>query len=149
MIHENQQTPHTFLPYYGNQELLCARSKGSSELTNFLLKMDLLMTRLSQFTDRPAVYSVCKSSFFSINRDLQVSLFEEFDLLVKWFGPESGHYALSFRASNANCLIRGLQCLWQRLDECYGSPVVIEADLKTNCNCSLGYQIGTVLNCTS
>lgn len=98
---------------------------------------------------------MCKSSFFSINRDLQVSLFEEFDLLVKWFGPESGHYALSFRASNANCLIRGLQCLWQRLDECYGSPVVIEADLKnklqlfpwlSNWDCAKLYELNDILS---
>lgn len=51
--------------------------------------------------------------------------------MVKWLGTESSKHAVSIRASNADNPTRGLQRLWQRLDERYGCPEMIEASLKT------------------
>jgi hypothetical protein len=60
-------------------------------------------------------------SSFGRVEDLQVSDAEQIDLLVKWLGTESSPHAVSIRSSNAGNPKRGLQRLWERLDERYGS----------------------------
>lgn len=128
----------TFQPYTGCmanipeavQQEVNSSQVVTNELTRFLLKKDLLFTRLSSFNDRPESYAVWKASFQSIMSELNVTAFEELDLLVKWLGPESMKHALSIRASNANNPSRGLQRIWERLDERYGCPEMVEAALK-------------------
>ena len=65
--------------------------------------------------------------------DLQVSDAEQIDLLVKLLGTESSSHAVSIRSSNAGNPKRGLQRLWERLNEryVYGSPEMVDASLKT------------------
>ena len=48
------------------------------------------------------MYFVWKSSFENVLTDLQVTDFEQLDLLIKWLGPESSSYAQSIRAANAD-----------------------------------------------
>ena len=93
-----------------------------SDLTKFLLKKDLIFSRFSHFTDRPETFASWKASFKNITQELQVSPFEEMDLLVKFLGPESSKYAASIRAANTACPERGLKIIWTRLEERYGSP---------------------------
>ncbi|KAK3086079.1 hypothetical protein FSP39_013163 [Pinctada imbricata] len=52
------------------------------------------------------------------------------DLLAKWLGPESSKYAVSIRAANSSFPHRGVARLWERLEERYGSPELVEASLK-------------------
>jgi hypothetical protein len=54
---------------------------------------------------------------------------EQIDLLVKWLGTESSPHAVSIRSSNAGNPKRGLQRLWERLDERYGSPEMANVEL--------------------
>ena len=88
------------------------------------------MTRLSFFTDHPESCAVWKNSFQGIVEELSCTPVEELDLLIKWLGPESKKYAMSIRTSNASCLNNGLQRLWERLDERYGCPEMVEVALK-------------------
>lgn len=113
----------TYPPQTGNSTM-------ANDLTKFLLKKDLLLSRLSYFTDHPESYAVWKTSFKGIVEELGCTPVEELDLLVKWLGPESKKYAMSIRTSNANCPSRGLQRIWERLDERYGCPEMVEAALK-------------------
>ncbi|MES9969565.1 MAG: hypothetical protein ABW092_05990, partial [Candidatus Thiodiazotropha sp.] len=103
----------------------------TSELTRFLLKKDLLLSRLSHFNDKPESFAVWKASFKNIMRELSVTPFEEMDLLVKWLGPDSSKHALSIRSSNADNPARGLQRIWDRMEERYGCPEMVESALKT------------------
>ncbi|XP_074662167.1 uncharacterized protein LOC141914773 [Tubulanus polymorphus] len=102
----------------------------ASAITKFLLRKDLVFSRLSTFNDRAESYHVWKSSFESVVEELAVSDSEQLDLLVKWLGTDSARHAVSIRASNAENPTKGLQRLWQRLDERYGCPEMIEASLK-------------------
>lgn len=102
----------------------------TSDFTKFLLKKDLLLSRLTPFNDRPETYAVWKASFQSIMQELQVSYVEELDLLVKWLGPESAKHALSIRSSNAGNPERGCFRIWERMDERYGSPEMVESALQ-------------------
>ena len=103
-------------------------------LTQFLLKKDLLLSRFVPFSDRPETYIAWKASFTSIVRELNVTSFEEMDLLVKWLGPESKRFASSIWASNIDNPTRGLYRIWERLEERYGKPEMVEASLKNKLN---------------
>ena len=54
--------------------------------------------------------------------ELDVTPMEEMDLLVKYLGPVSCHYAISLRAANATQPQRGLVRIWERLDERFACP---------------------------
>ena len=99
----------------------------------FPLRKDLLFSRLTTFNDKDESCHAWKASFKGIMEDLQVSDAEQIDLLVKWLGTESSSHAVSIRSSNAGNPKRGLQRLWERLDEryVYGSPEMVDASLKT------------------
>lgn len=63
-------------------------------------------------------------------KELQVSTEEEIDLMIKYLGPESSKHANSIKIFNVNNPTRGLQRVWERLDEGYGSPEMVEFALK-------------------
>jgi hypothetical protein len=59
-------------------------SNQMSDMTKFMLRKDLLFSRLTTFNDKAESYYACKASFKGIMEDLQVSDAEQIDLLVKW-----------------------------------------------------------------
>lgn len=101
-----------------------------AEFTRFLLKKDLLMSRLKNFSDRPESYSAWKATIKSVTKELQVFTEEEIYLMIKYLGPESSKHAYSINIFNVNNPTRGLQRVWQLLDERYGSPEMVEFALK-------------------
>lgn len=103
---------------------------NANELTRFLMKKDLLLSRFTVFNDQPESFPVWKSSFVNISRDLGVNPREELDLLLKWLGPDSNKHAQSRRIANASDPAEALRKVWERLDERYGSPELIESALK-------------------
>ncbi|XP_071161241.1 uncharacterized protein [Mytilus edulis] len=103
----------------------------TSEITRFLLRKDLLFSRLTSFNDRAESFHTWKASFKNVTDELQVSDSEQIDLLIKWLGPESAKHGISIRASNANNPTIGIQRLWKRLDERYGAPEMLEASLRS------------------
>ena len=123
--HDNEATPVPRDPCPVSQQ-----EAATAEFTRFLLKKELLLSRLSNFNDKPETYTVWKASFKSIMTELKVTPFEEMDLLVKWLGPESARNALSIRASNPNDPTQGLKRIWDRLEERYGCPEMVESALK-------------------
>lgn len=58
-------------------------SNQMSDMTKFLLRKDLLFSRLTTFNDKAESYHAWKASFKGIMEDLQVSDAEQIDLLVK------------------------------------------------------------------
>ena len=99
-----------------------------NDFNKFLLKKDLLLTRLTKFSERPEYYMVWKNSFKCIMSDLCVSPFEELDFLVKWSRPTSSDQVLNIRAAHASNL--GLKLAWERLDNKFGCPEMIGESLK-------------------
>lgn len=95
------------------------------EITNFMLKKELLLTRITSFNDSPETYLGWKSTFQQVVKDLGVSAAEEVDLLIKWLGQESRKHAVSLKSVNIKQLDVALANIWERLDERYGSPEAI------------------------
>ena len=60
----------------------------TSEITRFLLRKDLLFSRLTNFNDQAESFHTWKSSFKNVIDELQVSDSEKIDLLIKWLISE-------------------------------------------------------------
>lgn len=103
---------------------------AGSDLTRFLLKKDLLLSRLTAFNDKAECFRSWKASFRSVMSELEVSPSEELDLLVKFLGPESSCYAYSIRSTNTHDPAKGLSRLWERLFERFGCLEMIDAALR-------------------
>jgi hypothetical protein len=107
-----------------------AEQRVATDLTRFLLKKDLLLSRLVRFNDKPESYATWKISFREIMADLSVNPSGETDLLLKWSGPESQRHVQSIKTANARSPEKGLERIWERLDERYGAPEMILASMR-------------------
>ncbi|KAL5020965.1 hypothetical protein ScPMuIL_000120, partial [Solemya velum] len=101
-----------------------------ADLSKFLLRKDLLMSRHTRFNDRAESFPAWKTTFCAVIEEIRVTPSEELDLLCKWLGPESARHAQSIRSSSVGNHAMGLRRLWQRLEERYGSAELIEASLR-------------------
>lgn len=104
-------------------------NQSVSDLVRFMARREIVSTSLLAFDDRPENYSAWKASFLTAIRDLNLTAKEEMDLLIKWLGVDSREQAKRIRAVNIKNLDRGLQMIWERLDDCFGAPEVIESSL--------------------
>ena len=107
-----------------------AEHSSTREFGQYLSKKDLLLTRFQKFNDDPVNYHLWRTTFKSICDELSVSPQEEIDLLTKWLGPESSKQTISLRLSNLHNPDGGLAKIWQRLDERYGAPELVENCLR-------------------
>ena len=123
------------VPYFPPQPLLDARGQTvTSDFTRYLLKKDLMLSRLIKFNDKPEFYPSWKSSFRSVMMDLQVTPEEEIDFLIKYTSLSSQQQIISIKTASVSNPVLGLQRIWQRLEERYGCPEMIEFALKTKLN---------------
>ncbi|XP_038160221.1 uncharacterized protein LOC119795998 [Cyprinodon tularosa] len=102
----------------------------TSDLARFFAKSQLVTGGLSKFDDMPENYLSWKATFEHTIRDLSLTASEEMNLLIKWLGPESSEHAKRLKAVNIRNPPAGLHMIWQRLEECYGSPEAIENSLS-------------------
>ena len=78
-----------------------------SDITRFMYRKDFLLSRFVNFDDKPESYESWRASYQSVTKELDVTPFEEIDLLVKRLGAESSRFAKSIRAANAHDPPRG------------------------------------------
>lgn len=100
--------------------------KGAEDFTRYLIRREMVSAGLLQFDDKPENYWSWKASFLSFTKDLNLSAREELDLLTKWLGAESSEQAKRTRAVHVLNPAAGVTMVWQRLEECYGTPEVTE-----------------------
>ena len=116
----------------------CGRNSNSGgdrmtelkEFSNFLAKRDLLMTRFMTFSDQPQAYPAWKANFKGLIEELGVGCREELDLLSKYLGPQSVAQANSLRNANVNNPSMAVLRIWERLEERYGRPEMIDTALR-------------------
>lgn len=101
------------------------------DMAKYLARKELVCAGLSNFDDRPESYRAWKSSFSNTIKDLDLTACEQLDLLTKWLGKESSEHVRRLRAVNISNPHAALKMAWDRLDECYGAPEVIESALFT------------------
>lgn len=82
---EQSNKPDNPLPSQSIREPVAASDHVVENLTQFLLKKDLLMSRFSSFNDKPDSYHTWTASFTNIVQELNISAFEDMDLLINGF----------------------------------------------------------------
>ena len=100
--------------------------QGAPDLARYLIRREMVSSGLLKFDDRPENYWSWKASFLSATKDLNLSDTEELDLMTKWLGTESSEQAKRIRSVHVLDPTAGRNMVWQRLEECYGTPEVIE-----------------------
>lgn len=98
----------------------------TTDLANYMVRKEMVSSGLMKFDDHPENYWAWKSSFQDVTKDLSLTAREELDLLTKWLGPKSSVQAKRLRSVHAHNPVAGVHMLWRRLEECFGSPEVIE-----------------------
>lgn len=110
-------------------QTLSVDRSGFGDVARFLARRELLTSSLTIFDDRPESYWSWKSSFLNCTKGTDLTCSEELDLLIKWLGPQSSAHVKRIRAVHVNDSARGLIMAWSRLQDCYGSPEMIEKAL--------------------
>lgn len=105
-------------------------SSSANEFCRFLIKKDLILSRLNKYNDNPMHYMAWKLSFKGIMTELDVSPTEELDLLIRYLGPDSSKQASTLRAYNAGNPDGTVRKIWERLDLSFGAPEKVESFLK-------------------
>ncbi|VDI23534.1 Hypothetical predicted protein [Mytilus galloprovincialis] len=98
------------------------------ELSKFLMKKDLIISRLLKYDDRPENYLSWKDTFKCVMSEIDASPAEEIGLMIKWLGPDSRQIN-SIKISNSGNPTIALSRAWNRLVLRYGCPEMIESDL--------------------
>ncbi|XP_033991975.1 uncharacterized protein LOC117487461 [Trematomus bernacchii] len=127
----NKQSP--FSAYQPNQgtpyEASYHNPQTTNDLAKYLARSNLVTSGLTTFDDQPMNYWAWKTSFLSAIAGLDLSVGEELDLLCKYLGKESSDQVRRIKAVNIRHPDAGLMMAWERLEEIYGSPEVIEQAL--------------------
>lgn len=71
-----------------------------------------------------------KLSFKGIKNELDASPIEVLDLLIRCLGPEPSKQGANIRACNAANSADAVNTIWNRLEQRFGSPELIESGLK-------------------
>lgn len=102
------------------------RSPESDSIQNnfaqFLLRKDLIISRLTHFNDSCEHFQAWKASFRSVSDEMMLSGAEEVDLLLKYLGPSSSKHAISLRTAYLHDPDEACAQIWKRLEERYGTP---------------------------
>lgn len=122
--YETRQALHP--PKLYDTQHTSAETQSVQDITRYLTRRELLSTGLLQFDDHPENYWAWKASFQNAIKDLNITDQEEIDLMIKWLGVESAQQAKGIRSVHVFNPTAALNLLWQRLEESYGSPEVVE-----------------------
>ncbi|XP_051916306.1 uncharacterized protein LOC127597357 [Hippocampus zosterae] len=97
-----------------------------ADFAKFLARRELITMGLFQFDDTPENFRAWQSSFINATGNVGLTCSQELDLLVKWLGKESSEHVKRIRAVYTTNPQAALQVSWDRLQECYATPEVVE-----------------------
>ena len=104
--------------------------KVISEVSNILLKKELVTCGLRSFNDIAGNYRSWRASFKQSVMELKINASQEMDLLIKWLGKDSRQLVLPIHSIHVGRPELGLHRMWDLLDRRYGAPEAIEEDLQ-------------------
>ena len=99
-------------------------------MTQYLLKKELLINRLTIFNGERQAYSLWRRTFKSVVKEFEIQPEEEIDLLLKYAGAQSKRFIESIRLSNDNDMQRGIALIWERLNERFDAPEMVESSVR-------------------
>ena len=127
--------PDSIPPNHVHQQSMPPPTSCYNDLTSFLLRKELLLSRFQPFNDDPSTYQAWKISFNNTLKEISLHPQERLDILINHLSSDSKRQALSISTSNAGRPDKALLIIWQRLDERFGAPELIESLLKKKLAC--------------
>lgn len=109
-----------------NSPMNQANAVTCMDMTKFLLKKDLIVSRITKYDDNPSLFLTWKLTFKNIMQEISATPSEELDVLVSHLGIDSSGQAATIRKYNAD----NLKLVWERLEERYGAPELNESSLR-------------------
>lgn len=100
------------------------------DMTKFLLKKDLILSRITKYDDNPSLFLTWKLTFKNIMKEISATPSVELDVLVSHLDIESSRQAATIRKCNADNPETALRLVWERLEERYGAPELIESSIR-------------------
>lgn len=100
------------------------------DMTKFLLKKDLILSKITKYDDIPSLFLTWKLTFKNKMQEISATPSEELDVLVSHLGIDSSRQAATIRKCNADNPETALKLVWERLEERYGAPELIESSLR-------------------
>lgn len=97
-----------------------------ADFARFLARRELITTGLFKFDDTPENFRAWQSSFLNATGGIDLTYSQQLDLLVKWLGKESSEHVKRIRAVYTTNPKAAFQLSWDRLEECYATPEVVE-----------------------
>lgn len=134
-FNENQRTAHPQFSQAAKHD-----APATEHLARYLARRDLLSSCLYQFDDKPENFRAWKSSYNNATLGLGLTAIEELDLMTRWLGRESGEYVKRLRSAHITNPATALRKAWERLEEYYAAPEVIEKSLLTDSTISQRFQ---------
>lgn len=98
-------------------------------MAQYLARRELVNSGLCQFDDKPENYRSWYSSFISAAGGLQLTATQELDLMTKWLGRDSSELVKRIRSVHVNNPSQALSKAWERLQESYAAPEILEKSL--------------------
>lgn len=83
-----------------------------------------------QYDDNPSLFLTWKLTFKNIMQEISATPSEELDVLVSHLDIDSSGQAATIRKCNADNPETALKLVWEKLEERYGAPELIESSLR-------------------
>ncbi|XP_075431592.1 uncharacterized protein LOC142468854 [Ascaphus truei] len=128
-VHAKEEATARTVPATTSERGKRADVSGLTDIAKYMIRRDLVHAGLISFDDRPENYRTWKFTFKDAIDSLDFSAREELNLLVKFLGNVSREQAQRLRTANAHQPQVGLDLVWERLEETYGSPEAVEDSL--------------------
>ncbi|XP_028991510.1 uncharacterized protein LOC114846700 isoform X1 [Betta splendens] len=103
-----------------------ARQPDPEPVALYLARRDLVNSGLYQYDDKPENYRAWYSSFSGAVNGLQLTSAQELDLMTKWLGKDSSELVKRIRSVHVNNPRLALIKAWERLQESYAAPEILE-----------------------
>ncbi|XP_071492621.1 uncharacterized protein [Diadema antillarum] len=101
-----------------------------SDISNVLLRKELVSSGLVKFNDRAFSYRSWKATLGRVITELQLTQSQEMGLIMKWLGKESSQLVSAIHDIHVDRPNVGVSRMWELLDRKYGSPEAVEHDLQ-------------------
>ena len=99
-------------------------------IAKIMAREDVVLSRLIKYNDSPIQYLSWKQTFKDVMSELEVTPSEQLDLMIKWLGPDSSKQPECIKRASAGSHADAVNKVWDRLDNRYGNPELIEACLR-------------------
>ena len=107
------------------QDSLKSNHNSITPYVEFMARRELIANKIEKFNDKPENYLVWKESFRNMVRDVHITPREELSLMTEYTTNNTKALVQKLRNAFITNPQAGLMEVWRKLDERYGSTVVL------------------------